>query len=508
MPTQAIDLWQRCLGYIQTEITRQAFKTWFDGTRALKVDFDDEQNIKLFVEVPSDFFREWLEENYYKLVRDAITHATNGKGRVHYLVKNAETEQMGAPKPPPSATPPQTTLPATAAPEPPLNVQPAHADTGLGIPRYIRNPHQPASQPPPITNPMAIPGMRPAAPTFDSNLNPIYTFDRFVIGDCNLLASNAAQAIANAPGANSFNPLLVYGGSGLGKTHLIQAIGNYARDNRKAKTILYVTSDRFANDFVAALRDNKPNEFRQFYRQIDILIVDDVQFFGGKDKTQEEFFHIYNALYQSGKQIILSSDRPPRDIEGIEDRLLSRFQSGLNADVRPPDLETRLAILQKKALDEAIELDQEILVLIANQVTQNIRKLEGALIKVVASATLMHKEIDLAFAKDVLKDLVQNVRVSLSIPEIQKIVCAYFGISDDLVRAKTRKQEVVLARQLAMYFCKEFTNQSLKTIGLHFGGRDHSTVIHAIGTVENQLTADPKFKDIFEKVKHRIELQS
>jgi chromosomal replication initiator protein len=501
MPNTAAQIWQSCLNYIQTEISRQAFKTWFDGTRALKVELDAESNMKLYVEVPSDFFREWLEENYYKLVRDAITQVTEGKGRVYYWVKSAETEKLG--------------LPSglnTVAPEAPVAVQPASANVAITpqVPRYIRPPQQSFNQSPqaPLANPMAIPGVRSNLPAFESNLNPVYTFDKFVVGDCNLLASNAAQAIANAPGANSFNPLLVYGGVGLGKTHLIQAIGNYAKENRKAKSVLYVTSDKFASDFVSALRENKPNDFRQFYRQIDILIVDDVQFFGGKDKTQEEFFHIYNALYQSGKQIILSSDRPPRDIEGIEDRLLSRFQSGLNADVRIPDFETRLAILQKKAFDEGIELEQDVMEFIANQITHNIRELEGGLIRVVAQATFMHREIDLMFAKDVLKDLVRNVRVSLSIPEIQKTVCAYFGISDDLVRAKTRKQEVVVARQLAMFFCKEFTNQSLKTIGLHFGGRDHSTVIHAISAVEDQVMADPKFKDVFDKVKHRIELQS
>jgi len=245
-----------------------------------------------------------------------------------------------------------------------------------------------------------------------------------------------------------------------------------------------------------------------FYRQIDLLIVDDVQFFSGKEKTQEEFFHIFNALHQSGRQIILSADRPPRDIEGIEERLLSRFQWGLSADVQSPGLETRIAILQRKAEDDGIELDQEVIEFIAHNIKSNIRELEGALIRLLAHATLHQRDLDLALAKEVLRDLMQDMQVNLTIEEIQRIVCDYLDIPEDLVRAKTRKREVVRARQIAMYFSKKLTQHSLKTIGLHFGGRDHSTVIHANNTVEDQIETDDQFASMVEEIGRKIELRS
>jgi len=357
-----------------------------------------------------------------------------------------------------------------------------------------------------VTNPFAIPGIQKVQ--VDSQLIPNYTFERYIEGDCNRLARSASLAIAENPGATSFNPFLVYGGVGLGKTHLIQAIGNYARANRKVESVLYVSSEQFTNEFVRAIQQNRANEFSLFYRQIDLLIVDDIQFFDGKEKTQEEFFHIFNALHQAGKQLVLSADRSPRDIQGIEERLLSRFQWGLSADVKPPDLETRIAILQRRAEDEGIEIQRDIIEFVAHNVTTNIRELEGALIRLIAQAVLRKHEIDLPLAKEVLRDLIKETRINLTIEEIQRLVCEYLDIPEDLVRAKTRKREVVQARQVAMYFCKLLTKHSLKTIGLHFGGRDHSTVIHAIQSVENQIETDPKFRDMIEEIRHRINLRS
>ncbi|HEX7069201.1 MAG TPA: chromosomal replication initiator protein DnaA, partial [Rhodothermales bacterium] len=337
---------------------------------------------------------------------------------------------------------------------------------------------------------------------------PNYTFETFVAGPSNRFAHAAAMAVADTPPSKAYNPLFIYGGVGLGKTHLIQAIGNYARQHRRIESALYVSSERFTTEFVQSIQHNRVSEFSMFYRQIDLLIVDDVQFFSGKEKTQEEFFHIFNALHQSGKQIILSSDRPPREIQGIEERLLSRFQWGLSADVQQPELETRIAILQRKAEDDGIELSHDLIEFVAHNIKSNIRELEGALIRLLAYATLHGRELDLPLAKEVLRDLIKDTRVNLTIEEIQRTVCGYFNIPEDLVRAKTRKREVVQARQVAMYFSKELTQHSLKTIGLHFGGRDHSTVIHANQSIENQIETDPKFREVIEEIRHKLELRS
>jgi chromosomal replication initiator protein len=289
---------------------------------------------------------------------------------------------------------------------------------------------------------------------------------------------------------------------------LIQAVGNYVRTEPVDQTVLYVSSERFTTEFVQSIQRNRISEFSMFYRHIDLLIVDDVQFFSGKEKTQEEFFHIFNALHQSGRQIVLSADRPPRDIEGIEERLLSRFQWGLSADVQPPGLETRIAILQRKAEDDGIDLDDEVIEFIAHNIKSNIRELEGALIRLLAHSTLHQRDLDLELAKDVLGDLMEDRQVNLTIEEIQRIVCEYLDIPEDLVRDKTRKREVVRARQIAMYFCKKLTQHSLKTIGLHFGGRDHSTVIHANNTVEDQMETDDQFRSLVETIGRKIELRA
>jgi chromosomal replication initiator protein len=362
------------------------------------------------------------------------------------------------------------------------------------------------SQEPPIRNPFAIPGIQKAS--VDSQLNDGYTFERFIEGDCNRLARSAAWAIAQEPGGTNFNPFLIYGGVGLGKTHLIQAVGNYAKSHQNADTVLYVSSERFTTEFVQSIQRNRISEFSMFYRQIDLLIVDDVQFFSGKEKTQEEFFHIFNALHQSGRQIVLSADRPPREIRGIEERLLSRFQWGLSADVQAPGLETRIAILQRKAEDDGIDLDQDVIEFMAHNIKSNIRELEGALIRLLAHSTLHKRDLDLSLAKDVLRDLVQDQNVSLTIEEIQRIVCEVLEIDEDLVRAKTRKREVVRARQIAMYFAKKLTQHSLKTIGLHFGGRDHSTVVHANNAVQDQMETDEQFRTMVNDIGRKIDLRS
>ena len=513
-------VWKQCLDIIRDNISRQSFKTWFEPLKAVQLE-EEGDLIKLTVQLPSRFYYEWLEEHYFALLRKTITKVLGSQGRLFYdivIEKNdAESGYEGTsmqlparrpanePQPPPPdpaspPAPPKTTertvgYPASTPPPQPSFGGPTNppfnpAGTGPGI----------------ITNPFVIPGLQKAQ--IDSQLNVSYTFERFIEGDCNRLARSASLAIAQNPGATSFNPFLVYGGVGLGKTHLIQAIGNYLKANRRTESVLYVSSERFTTEFVQAIQHNRVSEFSLFYRQIELLIIDDVQFFGGKEKTQEEFFHIFNALHQSGKQIVLSADRPPRDIQGIEERLLSRFQWGLSADLQPPELETRIAILRRKAEDDGIEMPNEIIEFIAHNIKSNIRELEGALIRLLAHATLHKREVDLPLAKEVLRDLIKETRVSLNIEEIQRVVCEYFNIPEDLVRAKTRKREVVQARQVAMYFSKQLTQHSLKTIGLHFGGRDHSTVIHANQSVENQIETNPTFQDMIEEIRHRIELRS
>jgi chromosomal replication initiator protein len=480
-------VWDRCLELIRANINRQSYKTWFEPLRALRLHEEDGVR-KLTLKLPSRFYYEWIEEHYFGLLRKAVTSVLGPQGRIIYEIRMDGEDTDGG------GTAPMR-LPASVG----------RTEKPVAAPRRAEA-AAPAADTPAMAHPFAIPGIRKVE--VDSQLNPSYTFDRFIEGDCNRLARSASWAIAKQPGATSFNPFLVYGGVGLGKTHLVQAIGNYARSQGFVDTCLYVSSERFTSEFVHAIQHNRVAEFSMFYRQIDLLIVDDVQFFSGKEKTQEEFFHIFNTLHQSGKQIVLCSDRPPRDIQGIEERLLSRFQWGLSADVQPPELETRIAILQRKAEDDGIEIDQDVIEFIGHNVKSNIRELEGALIRLLAHSTLHRREIDLVLAKEVLRDLIKETRANLTIDDIQRIVCEYFKISPDLVRAKTRKREVVQARQAAMYFCKQLTQHSLKTIGLHFGGRDHSTVIHACQTVNDQMDTDPQVRDTINDLRHLLDLRS
>lgn len=505
-PEQA---WNHCLDIIRDNVSQQSFKTWFEPLRAVSLNAEDDGSRKLTVQLPSRFYYEWLEEHYYSLLRKTVAKVLGPESRLFYDIvierddvqRGYEGASMHLP-----ARPPESDKREEGHPD--HDDRPRVSGTRSGF-----TPREMASASGPFqshsfetsSSPFVAEGAR--RPKIDPQINSSYTFERFIEGDCNRLARSAAWAIAQQPGATSFNPFLIYGGVGLGKTHLIQAIGNYVQ-KQSGDTVLYVSSERFTSDFVQSIQHNRVNEFSTFYRSIDLLIIDDVQFFGGKEKTQEEFFHIFNALHQGGKQIILSSDRPPREIEGIEERLLSRFQWGLSADLQQPELETRIAILNRKAEDDGIDLSHEVIEFIAHNVKSNIRELEGALIRLLAHATLHKREIDLPMAKDVLRDLIKDTRINLTIEEIQRITCDYFNISEDLVRAKTRKREIVQARQVAMYFSKQLTQHSLKTIGLHFGGRDHSTVIHSCQSVENQMETDRQFAEMLDEVRHKIDLRS
>jgi chromosomal replication initiator protein len=444
-------VWKQALELIQEQVNPQTYRTWFLPITPLRL-----EGRRLTIEVPSQFFYEWLEEHYPHIIRQALCGILGDEAVPIYTILQKKEQQV------------------------------LHT---IETPRRI-NGHYMGE---------------------DTHLNSRYTFDTFVEGTGNQFAKAASLAVSEAPGGTSFNPLVLYGGVGLGKTHLIQAIGNFARDKNTATRIKYVSSEKFTIDFINSIQNNRTTEFSQLYRNVDLLLVDDIQFFMAKERTQEEFFHTFNALHQKGKQIVLSSDRPPKELKGLEERLVSRFQWGLVAEIQPPDLETRIAILQQKAEFDGIDLPLDIIEFIAINITSNIRELEGALIKLLAFSSLRGVDISLDLAKMVLKDLLITKRKDISIEEIQRVVCEYYQIPDDLLRGKTRKKEIALARQIAMYLSKEMTHYSLKSIGLHFGGRDHTTVIHAIRTIEELLKSghqNSKFSETIDALKKKIEVAS
>ncbi len=347
---------------------------------------------------------------------------------------------------------------------------------------------------------------RPSFNSIDPQLNQNYTFENFIEGDCNRLARSAGYAVAGKPGGTSFNPLMIYGGVGLGKTHLVQAIGNEIKRTLTDKLVLYVSCEKFTQQFVDALKNNNINDFVNFYQAMDVLIMDDVHNFAGKEKTQDIFFHIFNHLHQSGKQLIITSDKPPKDLSGLEERLLSRFKWGLSADLQIPDLETRMAILNKKMYFDGIELPSEVIEYVAHNIDNNVRELEGAMVSLLAQSTLNKKEIDLNLAKSMLKNFIKNSSKEISMEYIQKLVCEYFEVPIEMVKSKTRKREIVQARQISMYLSKLHTKTSLKSIGAFFGGRDHSTVIYACQTVDDLIDTDKKFKGYVADIQKKLKM--
>ena len=355
-----------------------------------------------------------------------------------------------------------------------------------------------------VKNPFVIPGLKKMQ--IDSQLNPIYTFDAFVEGDCNRVARRAGKTVAEKPGGTSFNPLVVYGGVGLGKSHLVQAIGNEVKRLHPNKVVLYVSSEKFINQFQDHSRNNAINDFIHFYQLIDVLILDDVQFFNRAEKTQDAFFAIFNHLHQSGKQLILSSDKSPKDLEGMQERLLSRFRWGLSADLQVPDYETRIEILECKMKNNGLDLPKEVVKYIAYNIQNNVRELEGALISLLAQSSLNKREIDLDLAKKVLRNFIKTSTKEITIDTIQKMVCEFFDLPYDRLLQKTRKREIVQARQITMYLSKIFTKNSLKTIGEHFGGRDHTTVIHSCQTVKDLMDTDNLFRESVMELQQKVQL--
>jgi chromosomal replication initiator protein len=449
--SNAIQIWKECLKLIKQNVSNITYNTWFLPIKPYQLDGD-----KLKIEVPNTYFIEWIDEHYNTLINKTISQVLGPGGQLVYIV-NEDSED-----------------------DPTLFDSPK-IEAKKEIEPIVKN-------------------------NFESNLSPIYQFDNYIKGESNQLARAAAIAISENPGETSFNPLFIYGGVGLGKTHLIQAIGNNISKKFPGKKIIYLSADIFTTQFVEAIQSNKVGEFSSFYNNIDVLIIDDIQFLTGREKTQDLFFHIFNNLHQGRKQIILSSDRPPKDLKGMSDRLISRFQWGLSADIQAPDFETRIAILKNKSDNFGISLSNEILDYIAYNITSNIRELEGCLLKLLANASFSGREIDFELTRKTVKEISTKREQNISIDSITKIVCGEFKVDDNKVREKNRKKEVVLARQIAMYLSKELTKSSLKTIGLHFGGRDHSTVIHAYNNIEKLTSEDVSLNELVARLRNKLEL--
>ncbi len=473
MNISAQTVWDNCLDFIKDNIQPQAYKTWFEPILAIKID-----NHALSIQVPSKFFYEWLEEHYVKILKVALTKELGVNAKLVYIIKMENTYGN---KQPFTEKIPSSNRSSVYSQE-------------ANIPLKSKNPE--------LKNPFVIPGIRNVK--IESQLNPIYTFENFLEGDSNRLARNASIAVANKPGGTSFNPLLIFGGVGLGKTHLAHAIGVDIKDKYPEKTVLYISAEKFTQQYIESVKKNNRNDFIHFYQIIDILIIDDVQFLSGKSGTQDVFFHIFNHLHQNGKQVILTSDKAPVDMQDIEQRLLSRFKWGLSAELQKPNFETRVSIVKNKLYRDGVEMPEDIIEYLAKHITTNVRELEGAIISLIAQSSFNRKEITITLAKDVVEKFVKNTKREVSIDYIQKVVSDYFQMDIDTLQSKTRKRHIVQARQLAMFFAKKFTKASLASIGSQIGKRDHATVLHACKTVDNLSTTDKQFRKYVEDLTKKL----
>ncbi len=478
MERNAVEVWESCLKIIKDNIHYQSFKTWFVPIQPLKL-----ENNVLTIQVPSQFFYEWLEEHYINLLKKTIKKELGLEGRLEYSIIMDNSFQSNNPY---SIKVPTSNKKAVKNPAVPMPID-INKNGAKEIP-----------------NPFIIPGLKKIK--VNSQLVDSYSFDNFVEGDCNRLARSAGFAVSENPGKTSFNPLLIYSDVGLGKTHLAHAIGIQVKTNFPEKIVLYVSTEQFISQYIESVRNNNQNDFVHFYQMIDVLIIDDIQFLAGKEKTQDVFFHVFNHLHQNAQQIVITSDKPPIELKGMEPRLLSRFKWGLAADLQAPDFETRIAILQKRLYNDGIEMPQEVLEYLAYSINTNIRELEGALISILAQSSMNKKAITLELAKQMIDKFVKSTAREISIDYIQKVVCDYFNLSLDVINSKTRKREIVQARQLAMYFAKKHTKASLATIGLHCGNKDHATVLHACRTVNNLIDTDKQFRIYVEDLDKKIKM--
>ncbi|MBU3926948.1 MAG: chromosomal replication initiation protein DnaA [Bacteroidetes bacterium GWF2_41_31] len=478
MKRKADELWSRCLSVIKDNVPVQNFKTWFEPIVPIKL-----ENDILTIQVPSQFFYEWLEEHYIVLIRKTIRKELGPSGRLEYSVIMDSNYDNSIPY--------SVNYPTTNRKDTINKSMSMPLDLNKGKSRDI-------------PNPFIIPGLKKIK--VDSQLVDSLSFENYIEGDCNRLARSAGWAIAENPGKTAFNPLLIYSQVGLGKTHLAHAIGLQVKQNDPNKIVLYVKTDQFINQFIDSVRNNNQNDFVHFYQMIDVLIMDDIEFLANKEKTQDVFFHIFNHLHQNNKQLVLTCDKPPVELKGLEPRLLSRFKWGLAADLQMPDLETRIAILQKKLYKDGIQMPYEVIEYIAYSITTSIREMEGALISILAQSTLNKKAITLELAKQMIDTFVKSANREISIDFIQKVVCDYFSIALETINSKTRKREIVQARQLAMYFSKKHTKNSLATIGLHCGNKDHATVLHACRTVHNLTETDKQFRVYVDDIDKKLKL--
>ncbi|TAD81229.1 MAG: chromosomal replication initiator protein DnaA [Bacteroidetes bacterium] len=467
-------VWDNCLNIIKDIVEWQHFKTWFEPITPVAIN-----NKVLTIQVPSQFFYEYIEEHYITLIAKTLKRELGKEARLEYRIMMDSGNHHHKPQ--------TMDLPAN-------NIR-LYDNRAMDFPLVVNNP---------VKNPFVIPGLKKIQ--IDPQLNHVYTFDSFIEGDCNRVSRRAGKTVAEKPGANSFNPLVIYGGVGLGKTHLAQSIGNEVKRLHSNKVVLYVSSEKFINQFQDHSRNNAINDFIHFYQLIDVLIIDDVQFFARAEKSQDAFFAIFNHLHQSGKQLVLTSDKPPKDLDGLQERLLSRFRWGLSADLQMPDYDTRIEILERKMKNDGLEMPREVVKYLAYNINTNVRELEGALISLLAQSSLNKREIDLELAKKVLRNHIKTSSKEITIENIQKMVCEYFGVPFDKLQQKTRKREIVQARQITMYLAKAFTKNSLKTIGDHFGGRDHTTVIHSCQTVKDQMDCDSLFKENVMELQQKVQL--
>ncbi|MCK4308734.1 MAG: chromosomal replication initiator protein DnaA [Candidatus Atribacteria bacterium] len=435
------ELWNKILETIKKELSPQAYNSWFSKTKVVK--FGENE---LIISAPGDFCKDWLEKHYSDFIKDTLkrTLGLDGNLKIEFI---AADQKISAP--------------ARSTPKPKANKKKPESS--------LKN------------NELA--------------LTSKYTFDNFVVGDGNRFAHAACLAVAQSP-AKSYNPLFVYGKVGLGKTHLMQAIGRYINQQSIKTKVLYISSEKFTNEMIDSIRDDRTVAFRDKYRSVDVLLIDDIQFLAGKERTQEEFFHTFNTLYESNKQIVITSDRPPKDITTLEERLISRFEWGLTTDIKAPDYETRIAILRKKAQAENLSVPAEVINFIAEKIPSNIRQLEGALTKLVAFSTFTKKELSVSLSRDVLKDIIPLENNKISIEQIQKAITNYYVIKINSLLSKKRTKDVVLARQVAIYLSRELTDLSLTSIGEAFGRRDHTTIIHSYNKIKDKIKKDKGFKNI------------